>query len=180
MLDVKVTTLGGPELAATFQRADSLTRSEVQQELDEIGKDIVLGARGSVPRKTGRTMRRIVYRHGRETRRGFQAAGDDRLVLTVLPGEPTAHLIERGVDAMVQRRPRRSRGKDVRAVAYNPTTGRTSRRIVARGVAFVKPYRLRIAPRPYFTPAVEAVSSGVPDRLQAAVERAAAKAQGGG
>lgn len=180
MIDVKVTTLGGPELVQTFQRADGLTRSEVQQELDEIGKDVVLGARGAVPRRTGRTMRRIVYRHGRETRRGFQAAGDDRLVLTVLPGEPTAHLIERGVDAVVTKKSRRSRGGDVRQVGFNPATGRTSRRIVARGVAFVKPYRLRIPARPYFTPAVEAVSAGVPERLQAAVERGAAKAQGGG
>jgi hypothetical protein len=122
-------------------------------------------------------MRRIIYRHGRETRRGFQHAGDDRLILTVFPGEPTAHLIERGVDATVIRR--RKRSEDVFAV----TSGRRQRRkLVAMGVSFGnKPYRLVIPPRPYFTPAVESVggASGVNARLQGAIERAAADAQGG-
>ena len=68
MISVKVTELGGAEVQAMFASAQSLLRAKVQEELDEIGKDIVLTARGMVPRRTGRTMRRIVYRHGRETR----------------------------------------------------------------------------------------------------------------
>lgn len=167
MIAVKVTELGGPELQAMFIRAQSLLRARLQEELDEIGKDIVLTARAGVPRRTGRTMRRIVYRHGRETRRGFQHAGEDRLILTVLPGEPTAHLIERGVNATVVRHRRRSR--DV----YEVRGRRQRRKLVAMGVGFGgKPYQLVIPPRPYFMPAVESVGD-VGVRLQAVVERAA-------
>ena len=176
MISVKVTELGGPELQATFARAQSLLRAKLQEELDEIGKDAVLAARSRVPRRTGRTMRRIAYRHGRETRRGFQSAGDDRLILTVLPGEPTAHLIERGVNATVTRRRRRSR--DVFAVQGRGK--REKRKLVAMGVALgAKPYKLVIPPRPYFIPAVESVGD-VGARLQAVIDRVGAEAQGAG
>ncbi len=177
MIDVKVAMLGGPEVQRTFATAQSALRARLQEELDEIGKDIVLAARAGVPRRTGRTMRRIVYRHGREMRTGFQSAGDDRLILTVLPGEPTAHLIERGVDATVVRR--RKRSGDV----YEVRGRRQKRKLVAMGISFAsRPYRLVIPPRPYFMPAVESIggASGANQRLQAALDRAAADAQGGG
>lgn len=177
-IDLKVSVLGDKEIAATFRAAQSGLRAELQQELDEIGKDIVIAARSRVPRRTGSTMSRIVYRHGRKARGGYQHVGDDRLMLTVLPGEPTAHLIERGVNAMVTKA-RRSKAGDVSEVKGR----RQKRKVVALGVRFgAKPYKLVIKPQPYFTPAVESVggSAGVNVRLQAAVSRVAARAQQGG
>lgn len=175
-IDIKVTELGGPEVAATFARAQSGLRAQLQQELDEIGQDIVIAARSGVARRTGATMRRIIHRHGRQVRRGWQHAGDDRLILTVLPGEPLGHLIERGVDATISRR--RNRAADVRG---RTKTGRKSRKLIAVGVKFVKPYRLTIAPRPYFEPAIDSVGgpSGVNARLQATIGRVAAAAERG-
>ena len=178
MIDLKVTTIGGPEIAAKLSDLNSDVRANLVTELEEIGKDVVYGARNRVPRRTGYLMSRILYRMGRETKRGgWMPFEPGILKLTVLPGEPLAHLVERGVDTTVTKA-RAKRSENVYTVRGRGKRERRS--LVAQGVAFGrKPYRLVIKPRPYFMPAVEAVGDVGP-RLQAVIDRTVSAANGGG
>lgn len=171
MIELKTTVIGDKQIAKAFEDARASLRPEIDTELAAIGEDVVKEAAARVSKRTGRTAGRIIYRLGRETKLGFQR--DESVArLTVLPGEPTAHLIERGVDATISRR--RNRSRDVVAIV-----GRRSRRFkrIAVGISFLKPYRLSIPPRPYFIPAVQSIGD-VGARLQAAIARVAARAQG--
>ncbi len=182
MIDLRVTTLGEKECAATFARAEPALRAELAAELDAIGREGVAAARQNVPKKSHRTEQHILYYTGRLASRSFREyndRNDSTMRLLILPGEPTAHLIERGVNATISRRRDKSRdvyGVRIRKQLKTRTHIKFDR--TAQGIRFVKPYQLRIPARPYFTPAMESLGD-TGARLQAAVARAAAKAQGG-
>jgi hypothetical protein len=179
-LDVKVTTIGGVEIASTLSRADSALRAELVAEYEEIGKDIVIGARNRVPHRTGYTMSRIQYRFGRETKRGFNAKDTTGpLILHVRPFGQASHLIERGVNATFEVP---AHFRKVTRTNVKIWTRKGQRTIASlSGRAYVRAYRrtLRFGPQPFFMPAVQDVAPTIGPRLQAAVARAAAAAQGG-
>ncbi len=191
-LDVKLTVLGEAEIGRVFSAARSNLRPALLVELDKIGRDMVQAAKDRVPygptRKHGsHTRDKIDYGHGLDRKGGGflppEAGGPLRL--TVLGGEPLAHIIERGVNATVT--VRRNRKRDVYAsdvrYARRKGVGRVAERnlknrrtMVGMGVTFVKAYRLTLPARPYFIPAVQSIDVGV--RLQDAVRRAAAESVG--
>jgi hypothetical protein len=175
---IRAKVLGDAQLSKVFLQAGSELRARLVDELEAIGKEVVSLARAAVPKGTkplgkrkSRTVQRIVYRMGIQDKGKFQKTESGPLMLTVFPGEPLGHLIERGVDAVISTR-RRKQG-DVRA-GRDWTTRRQSRKLLAMGISFVKPYRLHQIARPYFTPATQRVNAG--DRLQAVVSRSAAEA----
>lgn len=196
MIDVKVTAIGTKEIAQKLGMADAGIRQAIRGELAAVGDEIVARAQANAPKRTGVMASRIAWYFGewRRSRVGERtsakgktyginryravdaADSSGRIQFTVRPFGSVAHLMERGVNATVRRRPRRDKSMDVREVRVSfdeEGNRKISRRLVARGVRWSKPYHLRIAPRPFFTPAVEAAggASGVNARLQARLNR---------
>jgi hypothetical protein len=164
MIDVKVTVLGQPELGRRLDLADRRIRTVLREELAEIGEEIVARARANAPKRTGIMASRIAWYLGREFQRGRGARRrmtvvdydkDPRIFFTVRPRGRIAHLVERGVNATFQQFPGSRGGRmPVLERAYTRT--------------------LTIAPRPFFMPAVQAVTGGnVFPRLQARLDELA-------
>ena len=179
MIDVKVTTIGVKEIAAKLGQAESGVRSVLRAELAEIGDEIVARAQAAAPRATGVMASRIAWYFGREFMRGrkgqrrqtvVENPKDPRIFFTVRPRGRVAHLVERGVSATFTQRPgRRGRHRLPQAPAVGPSLGEFS------GPSYRYTRSLRIAPHPFFMPAVESVggAAGVNARLQGALDRLA-------
>jgi hypothetical protein len=169
MIDIKVTTIGGPEIAAKLADASTGIRDEIRDEIAAFMDDLVAGAQAAAPVRTGGLRSRIIWYFGREMKRGPRGAKrmvpvdvnwkGGRIEATARPRGRVAHLMERGVNATFSQR-------------------------VGRGAEPEKRYgrSLHIAPRPFFTPAIEALGSseGLNDRLQARLDRLAAGLQRAG
>lgn len=200
MIDLKVTALGVPEIAAKLGMAESGIRDVLRAELAQVGSEIVAGAQARAPKRTGVLASRIIWFFGREVMRrrpknsildggptkyrtivegaskyakkSTRAKWENTIFFTARPTGSVAHLMERGVNATFYQRPGR-RTKDA------------SRRD-RRGYAAVGPFAgeamqgpdfryqrtLKIDKRPFFMPAVEAAggSAGVNARLQGALD----------
>lgn len=183
MIDLKVTTLGGPEIASRLAQADSGIRDAIRDELALVGEEIVSTAQSLAPKRTGIMASKIIWFHGTRAprrRRGVSIGTQIRdvrwksgkLNWSAMPTGRVAHLVERGVNASFYQRPGR-RGRD---------TTRTGRREIGpyageaqQGPNFRYARKLAIAPQPFFTPAVESVggAAGVNTRLQTAIDRVA-------
>ena len=185
MIDVKVTTLGGPEIAAKLAEANSQLRAVLRMELRDIGSEIVAEAQPRAPRRTGIMASKIRWYFGSETMRGPKGGAkhlalqdtkwkDGRIVMTVRPFGRVAHLMERGVNATFQQRA--GRGHRAGHLAAGITASRWQH---AKSLTYER--TLRIAPRPFFTLAVTAVggAAGVNARLQGRLDTLAGDLQGG-
>lgn len=184
MIDLKVQTLGGPEIARTLAEKDSLIRRELRDELSIIGQQIVDTAQSLAPKRTGGLANRIIWYFGAETKRGPKGKKklapydikwkDGRIRMTVRPTGRVAHLMERGVNATFQQRAGRGfkRGQVVDAV-------QAAKWKHAQSIVYQR--HLSIAPRPFFEPAVASVGgpSGVNARLQARLDLVASMSGGG-
>lgn len=183
MIDLKVSAIGGPEIAAKLAQADSGLRDYIRAELAEVGEEIVSRAQSLAPKRTGIMASRVIWYFGTRaprTRKG-QSIGtqvrdtkwkDGRIRFEVMPTGKVAHLMERGVHATFNQRPGR-RGKDkVRTGkhAIGPYAGEAM-----HGPEYRYSRTLDISPRPFFWPAVESVggAAGVNTRLQGAIDRLA-------
>jgi hypothetical protein len=184
MIEVKTTVIGDKEIAQKFAEADPYVRDAIREGLEEIGTYIVEDARARAPRASGILARKIQYAFGRE--RGKQRTfreDPDALRLTVWPGGRVAHLMERGVNATVTRGRRR---RELNVYDVRGRGRRARRTLVAEGVDWgrkpIKPYHLRIAPRPFFEPAVQGIGGGegALASLQRVLDEAIAKYDQGG
>lgn len=178
MIDLKVTVLGGPEIAAKLAQAGSGIRDELRDELAQVGDEIVARAQAAAPVRTGGLRARIVWYFGREMKRGPRGAKrltpvdvqwkDGRIEMTVRPKGRVAHLVERGVSATFAQRPGRGGNRIARNVGNVEGPGR-------EGPVYRYQRTLKIPARPFFMPAVDSVggASGVNARLQARLDRLA-------
>lgn len=186
--DVRV--IGEKEVAAVFDAAPGALRAALRDELAQVGDDIVSRARALAPKRSGVMASKITWYFGRERRAFNVGAGGKRRSYTekvdrsaetgpiwfvARPGGSVAHLMERGVDA--QRGPYFRREERVGTI----WTRKGKKTIRRKGRTYVRPHAFRIAKRPFFTPAIEAVGgpSGVNARLQAAIDAVPPAIQGG-
>ena len=183
MIDVKVTTLGGAEIAKTLALANSSARAALRDELALIGDEIVAAARSRAPKRTVPGLAgRIRWYFGSEVKRGPKGAKrmvtqdtkwkDGRIRMTVRPFGRVAHLMERGVNATFQQRAGRgSKAGQVVASVKSPKWKE------AKSLTYQR--TLVISPRPFFMPAVQSVGgpSGVNARLQARIDKLSAELQ---
>lgn len=180
MIDLRFKTLGGPEVAKKLALADSGIRQVLREELAEVGDEIVSIAQSNAPKRTGVLASRIIWFFGKRGKRGRGLQRrtritdvnykDGRINFSVMPTGSVAHLMERGVNASFYQRPGRG-GANQRTV-IGPFMGAR-----AEGPEYRYPRTLRIAPRPFFIPAVDAVggADGVNARLQGALNRLASE-----
>lgn len=190
MIDLKVTTLGGPEIAAKLAKADTGLRDCLRDELGEILDGIVTDAQARAPKATGIMASKIIWYFGTRAprKRKGQSIGtqvrdvkwkDGRIRAEAAPTGRVAHLMERGVRASFYQRPGR-RGRDkVRTGRHEigPFAGEAT-----QGPTYRYARTLNIAPHPFFMPAVEAAggASGVNTRLQGAINRLTSDLDGKG
>lgn len=187
MIDVRLKTIGGPEIGAKLAQADSGIRDALRDELAQVGEEIVSRAASAAPKRTGIMASKITWFFGREVQRSRgRGKGKYRTVVdsatpskyarkdyrqkyagaiffTVRPTGRVAHLIERGVNAtFYQRTGLRGRGNFERA-PIGPFMGQR-----VEGPQYRYERTQHVAPRPFFMPAVESVggASGVNERLQ--------------
>lgn len=194
MIDVQVQTLGGQGIVETLQNASSGLRDVLRAELATAGDEMVARAQSLAPKRSGILQSRIVWFFGREmmrsrgrgrgkyravvdtfsaskhARKSFRSQMEGAIFFTFRPLGRVAHLVERGVNASFHQRPGR-RGRD---------TQRRGQRVIGpyaggdmQGPEYRYARTLRIAPRPFFQPAVESVggAGGVNARLQGALDR---------
>lgn len=188
MIDLKVTTIGGKEIAAKLAQASSGVREALREELAAVGDEIVARAQADAPKRTGIMASKIAWYFGREVmrsrgkKRREQGSGAWRgkyrtvrdadkgpIQFTARPFGRVAHLVERGVNATFNQRPG-PRGKDKQRRGQNaigPFGGEAM-----QGPDYRYARTLRIAPRPFFVPAVDSVggAAGVNARLQAKLD----------
>lgn len=182
MIDIRVQTLGGPEIAKQLADKESGLRNGLRDELAAIGNEIVTTAQANAPKATGIMASKILWFFGTRaprTRRGVSIGTqirdvnwkDGRIRFETRPTGRVAHLVERGVSASFYQRPGR-RQKEANKTAYNSTSRVT---YLAQGPSYRYARTLNIAPRPFFTPAVESVggAAGVNARLQSRIDRVA-------
>lgn len=179
MIDVRVQALGGPEIAATIRDRHGAVRTGLVDELTQIGAEIRTRAQAAAPKRTGIMASRIIDYFGTRaprTRKGNSIGTqirdvkwkDGRILFTVQPTGRVAHLMERGVNASFRQSPgRRSRNRAKWSAGEQGPQPSKGMNLYAR--------TLRIAPRPFFQPAVDSVggAGGVNSRLQAVVDRVA-------
>lgn len=177
-IKVRAAVLGDVQLSRVFAQAGSELRSQLADELEAIGTEVVALARAAVRKKTSRTMQRIVYRMGIQDGKEFKKTESGPLVLTVFPGEPIAHLLERGYGPTTSKV-----YSKVYATKLAPKFKRADGRIVWK---YRRPSRVKsrrtflfsrtnqMSPRPFFVQSTQRVNAG--DRLQAIVSKSAAEA----
>ena len=185
MIDLKVTTIGGPEIGRKLAQADSGIRSTLADGLSEIGEEIVTAAYSDAPKRSGEMASRIIWYFGTRSpskRRGRYSGiqirdvkwKDGRIRFEVMPTGRVAHLVERGVHASFNQRPgKRGADKQRRGrAAIGPYAGERM-----QGPDYRYARTLNIAARPFFMPAVESVggAEGVNARLQARLDSLAGK-----
>lgn len=182
MIDVKVTTVGGPEIARQLEAGPGAIRSAVRAELAQIGDEIVSRASALAPKRKGILASRILWYFGSEaTTKQRYRAGIPRfgglesptgpVVFTARPTGSVAHLIERGVHG-----PRKAHFRRETRVG-TVWTRKGKRRIRnTKGRTWVKEHAFHFPAHPFFIPAVESVGN-VAERLQAAMGRAAEMAR---
>jgi hypothetical protein len=184
VIDLKVTTLGGPEIAKTLALANSGIRATLRDELALIGDEIVAAARSKAPKRTVPGLAgRIRWYFGSEVKRGPKGAKrmvlqdtkwkDGRIRMTVRPFGRVAHLMERGVSATFQQSAGRgSKAGQVSASVNSPKWKE------AKSLTYTR--TLVITPRPFFMPAVQSVGgpAGVNARLQARLDRLSGELRG--
>jgi hypothetical protein len=182
MIDLKVTTIGGPEIGRKLAQADSGIRDVIRNELEVVGEEIVQNAQRAAPRKSGIMASKIIWFFGKRGKRTVRTPTgkqritkvterkykDGRIFFSVMPTGRVAHLMERGVNATFDQRPGR-RQKEANKVRGNSTAKVTH---LAEGPVYRYQRTLRIAPRPFFGPAVDAAggAAGVNARLQTALD----------
>lgn len=183
MIDLKVTSIGGPEIGKRLADADSGIRQVLRDELAQIGDEIVSRAQSNAPKRTGIMASKIIAFFGKRAKRGRgdqrrtriveHNRKDGRIAFTVMPTGRVAHLMERGVNASFSQRPG-ARQKEANKVRGN-STGKVT--YLAAGPTYRYARTLNIAPRPFFMPAVESVggAAGVNARLQSALDKVAAE-----
>lgn len=184
MIDLKVTSLGGKDIADNLSQANSEIRATLRDELADIGQEIEDAAKSRAPRHSGGLANRIRWYFGSEVKRGPKGAKrlvtqdtkwkDGRIAMTVRPFGRVAHLMERGVSATFQQRAGRgSKSGQVVAAISSPKWKQ------ARSLTYQR--TLTIAPRPFFMPAVESVggAGGVNARLQERINNIARDIQAG-
>lgn len=184
MIDVRLKTIGGPEIGAKLAQADSGIRDALRDELAQIGTEIVDRARSAAPKRTGEMASRITWYFGERKRvrvgertsakgrlsgiyktRAVEAIEPSgRITFTARPTGRVAHLMERGVNGTVEAHFRNVTRKNV--TIWTRKGQRTLKTL--KGKAYIPAHPLHIAPRPFFGPAVDSVggASGVNERLQ--------------
>lgn len=188
MIDLKVTTIGGPEIAGKLAKADSGIRDEIRDELAEVGQEIVDRAQSNAPKRTGIMASKVIWFFGTRAPRKKKGVSigtqirdvkwkDGRVRMEAMPTGRVAHLMERGVNASFHQRPgRRGADKQRRGQrAIGPYAGEAM-----HGPDWRYPRTLKITPQPFFMPAVESVggAAGVNARLQGRLDRLAGALQG--
>lgn len=185
MIDLRLTEIGGAEVARRLAGADGEIRQALREELAEVGDEIVSRAQAFAPKATGFMASKIIWFFGQRRERGRGA--QRRLVVvesaskrqpgkiefSAMPTGRVAHLVERGVNASFYQR---TGQRGANAVgSQGPGRGRQGPAIVREGPTYRYPRTLSIRPRPFFMPAVESVggASGVNARLQGALDRVA-------
>lgn len=192
MIDLKHTVLGGPEIGKRLADADSGLRDAIRGELAEVGEEIVSRAQQNAPKRTGIMASKIIWFFGERKRvrlgertskagkaygvfrtRAVEAVNEPKIEMSVMPTGSVAHLMERGVNATRKAHPRRVTRTNV--TVWTRRGQRTYKKL--KGQAMVRAHQMTLAPRPFFMPAVDSVggASGVNARLQAAIDKVAAK-----
>ena len=189
MIDLKVQTLGGKEIADKLKDMNGAVQSDLRAELASIGEEIVTAARARAPKRTGIMASRILWYFGREVMRSrgrgkgkYRAIVDgpiskharkeyrDRyagaILMTVRPTGTKAHLVERGVNATFEQRIGNRTNREV-PKSFTLSTGKVINYMA--NPTFTR--SMAIPARPFFTPAVESVGgpTGVNARLQARI-----------
>lgn len=189
MIDLKVTAIGGPEIAAKLtDRAPTGIRAGLTDELTQIGTEIVSTAQSLAPKRSGIMASRIIWYFGTRaprTRKGVSIGTqvkdtkwkDGRIRFEAMPTGRVAHLMERGVNASFHQRPGKRGADKVRTgkQMIGPYAGEAM-----HGPEYRYARTLHIAARPFFMPAVESVggAAGVNARLQGALDKVAAQGNG--
>jgi hypothetical protein len=187
-----VTVLGNKEMAERLRQADGGIREVLRHELAMIGEEIVERAQAAAPKATGIMASRISWFFGRERRRGSKGRRYTKIVdefapskhtrksyrdalrgaifFTVRPRGTVAHLVERGVNATFYQRPGfRSKWTGAGYREIGPFAGEAT-----QGPEYRYKRTLIIPRRPFFMPAVQAVTGGnVFPRLQARLDELA-------
>jgi hypothetical protein len=193
VIDLKVTTVGGPEIARALAQADTGIRDDIRDELARIGEEIVERARSLAPRRTGGLQARIIWYFG--TRGNYAVKGqkgrkatqtrdvkwkDGRIRFEVMPTGKVAHLMERGVHASFNQRTGRRTGKGASVRGRHEIGPHAGEAMQGPDYRYAR--TLNIAPRPFFMPAVESVggAAGVNARLQAKIDQLAQRLNAGG
>ena len=183
MISVDCKVLGGEEVAKRLTKVDTGLRNEIRAELAGVLSEVVATAQANAPKRTGGMASRIVWYFGRrgqyrvkgqKGRKAMQIRDtqwkDGRIEAAAQPTGRVAHLVERGVNATFYQRPGKRGGFRRGHREIGPYGGEAMHGPENR-------YRrtLKIAPRPFFTPAVDSVGgvAGVNARLQEAVNRVA-------
>jgi len=185
VIDLKVTTIGGPEIGRKLARAESGIRDEIRDELAAVGDEIVTAAQANAPRRSGIMAAKVIAYFGTRAPRTRKGQGigtqirdvkwkDGRVRFEVMPTGRVAHLVERGVHATFNQRPgKRGADKQRRGqAAIGPYAGEAM-----HGPDYRYARTLSIAARPFFMPAVESVggAEGVNARLQGRLDSLAGK-----
>src|SRR6266542_1468664 len=155
---------GDKDLERRFSDAGSIVRTRVKELLTEAGQQIKADAQASVPQRTGK-LRAKIKTSIKETDRYVSAR--------VAPYRYYAAMVEGGVHAasvQVHGYVRQQQSRNVRALALTKS-GRMSRKKVAAGVVFVKPYQrsFHIEAHPYMRPAFDKVKDRVVDEINGIV-----------
>jgi hypothetical protein len=180
MIDLKVQTIGGEEIARELEAGPGAIRSAIRGELAKVGDEIVSRAQALAPKKSGIMASKVLWYFGSEAtskqrrkmglnRFGSLDADRGPVRFTARPTGSVAHLMERGVNTTRKLHPRRVE----RTARIWTRKGRKLKTFKA--TALVKAHPFNIAPHPFFMPAVASVggAAGVNARLQDALTKAA-------
>jgi hypothetical protein len=196
VIDLKVQTIGGKEIADKLSETGGALRVAVRAEMAAIGEEVRSGAVSRAPERTGVLKSRIISYFGREVTRQtkgrqYQAVVEtaskharkstkerwaQSIILTVRPTGRVAHLMERGVSATFQQRAgggsRKGSKPGQHVAAITEPKWQHAKSLTYQRT-------LTIRPRPFFMPSVEAAggAAGVNARLQAVIDQVATELQ---
>lgn len=177
MIDLKITEIGGAEIAAALKRAPKVIQARLLAAMQEAGSEAVDRARSLAPygakRKTGVHLRDAIRFGAFANEQGAQllirAVGGAR-------GAPHAHLIERGVPMKKIRVYRKVYASKLQWLKdANRWRFKRPNRVKNRNT-FMYTRRHHITANPFFEPAINSLGD-VGAKLQQAVTAAAADVQ---
>lgn len=179
MIDVRVTEIGGEQIAAALERAPKVMRARLVQTLNEQGQIAADRAKAGAPynpkRKSGVHLRDAVrfYAYANEQKAELlvRAVGGAR-------GAPHAHLIERGVAPKKITVYRKVYASSLSRMSdANRWRFRRPKRVKSRQTFMYKRVH-HVTAHPFFAPAINSLGD-VGATLQTAIDQAAADVQGG-